>query len=676
MPLREEPPSSAPPILVGASLVFFALVPHLSAEPLRTALEVRYQHAEQAEQAIAVDLVGTVTFSDPPSTVFIQDETAGTFFRLSQSPPPAPGDRVRVCGVTFPGLYLTGIEEARFEILGKDGLPEPIAANVEDLDSGRFHYQRLSIEGIVRSVSPQEETTSLVRVALGSRVIEVHVEELPKESLPLVDSRVRVAGLAAGRINDRRQLVEPYLRCRGWNDWTILRPAASDESTPQVSLGELMTFQVGGRPEHRVRVTGELLGSFGNNELFLRDGESAIAVRLLTPQAGLLAGDRIEVIGFPAMDRFQASLADARIVTREEGGTRPAPIPISIADAQAGEHDSNLIRIEGTVTDWYPLLRGGMILLREGNRTLGVRTPELPRTLAVGAVAEATGICRVEATRGAQYRSHPETVSLHLVSPKDFRLLRAPGWWTAERLTVALIVIAITCLLAGLWIALLRRQVSRQTEALRNRIENEAILEERQRIAREFHDTLEQDLAGLTLRLDAATTRGGDSKLTNLIEGSRHLVTRIQSEARNLVSDLRDVPGEHGYLDEALLHLREETGPDPGPEIILTAEEMPPLPSRTTHHLKMIAREAITNARKHAKADRIEITATVADSEIRLAIQDNGIGLDEERDTHGTPGHFGCMGIRERARRINADVSWQSSRETGTRVLVTLPLPR
>jgi len=105
---------------------------------------------------------------------------------------------------------------------------------------------------------------------------------------------------------------------------------------------------------------------------------------------------------------------------------------------------------------------------------------------------------------------------LWLRSAGDVRVLRAPSWWTMQRLLSVLGVLIAAMLASARWILLLRRQVS----ALRVRIQREAVLEERQRIAREFHDTLEQELAGLRIRMDAAATRPLDDKARSLVEAS------------------------------------------------------------------------------------------------------------------------------------------------------------
>lgn len=642
---------------------------------LKTALEVRSLSLEEAESGPSVDITGVVIFSDPPSTIFIQDETAGTFFRLDGRKPPLPGDKVRVKGTASTGLYLPGIENTTFEVLEHAGIPDPIPATYDDLKSGRYHYQRVVVDGIVRTVSPEGEAGSVVRVAIGSRVVEAHVEQ-SLVARNFVDCRVKVSGLAAGHINDRRQLVEPYLRVAGWQEFEVVEAAQPVDSVSEVSPEELLNFDVGGQGGHRVRMAGVVLARFPGGELFLRDGDAAIGVRLLSPDPGLTPGDLVEVAGFPEMSRFSAAVVDAAVVSRQPGIRPPKPRPMTVKEMMRGDTDGNLVQMEAVLADFYRAGSGGVLVLQQGDSTIQAKTPEFPPGLVAGSQVRVAGICQVETTKASSYRSEPDSISLRVREPDDIVVLAAPSWWTTERLVTISIVLLIIVTFALLWIGLLRRQVVRQTVALRHRIEHEAVLEERQRIAREFHDTLEQELAGLSLRLDAAVAHGTQGKLMGLIDGSRSLVSRIQTETRNLVSDLRDTSSGSGDLVAALEELVSSHPAEIGPEISLEvadAEGIPLLPQRTVHHLKMIAREAITNALKHSGADVIEVALLVDDGDLTVHISDNGKGFDAETETTGKSGHFGCMGIRERCARIDASVQWLSQSGGGTLVIVKLP---
>jgi len=288
-----------------------------------------------------------------------------------------------------------------------------------------------------------------------------------------------------------------------------------------------------------------------------------------------------------------------------------------------------------------------------------------------------TGICQVESSTSVVLTSRPETVPLQLRSREDIAVLESPPWWTARRLLGGLVALAGATLLAGLWIAVLRRQVRRQTAALRRRIESEAALEERHRIAREFHDSLEQDLTGLALRLDAVATRTFDDKGRQIIDVSRGLLSRIQAETRNFVSDLRDAAENDGDLASALEAAATRLDSADGVEVrVEFAGPPPPLPVATVHHLRMIARESVTNALKHARAGRVTIDVAVVDATLRLRVTDDGRGFDATLETRGKSGHFGCVGIRERARKVGAQVTWRSAPGQGTTVEVTLPLQK
>jgi signal transduction histidine kinase len=287
-----------------------------------------------------------------------------------------------------------------------------------------------------------------------------------------------------------------------------------------------------------------------------------------------------------------------------------------------------------------------------------------------------TGICRVETSRDRGFRSRPERVMLLLRGPEDLSLVKAPSWWTAGRLVAAIGLLSTLLTLVLLWTSLLRRQVARQAAALSERITRQATLEERQRIAREFHDTLEQELAGLNLRLDAALTRPLEDKARGLLDASRHLVARLQTEARNLVADLR--AGQPDDLDLAteLEEIVRRLPADGVPALRVQIDRpLPALPALVVHHLRMIAQEAVTNALKHAAATEIRLELTRGGNALVLRVTDDGRGLAPGA-TDARPGHFGCMGIRERCQKIGAEVAWLPGPDGhGTLVRLSLPCP-
>ena len=369
------------------------------------------------------------------------------------------------------------------------------------------------------------------------------------------------------------------------------------------------------------------------------------------------------------MTGFSASLADALVLAAEPGES-PAASIVSLQEFQNGSHDADLIQLTtpAVLNDFFRTNDGYELRLTSAG--ISIRAFLLQTSapaLEIDSVCQLSGICLVESSTDKGFRSQSDRASLLLRSINDIQVLSTAPFWTAKHLVIAIAILGGIILLTLFWITQQRFQITR----LERKITQQATLDERQRIAREFHDTLEQELAGLSLRLDAATTRPLEDKTRTLLETSRSLVSRIQSEARNLVSDLRDT--EHATTLAEALQLLASRAPE-SIAITLDLHSIGPIPPHVTHHLRMIAQEAVTNAFKHAQASQITLHLSTTPKLLTLRITDNGRGFDPSAETHGKPGHFGCIGIRERCRKIHAEAEWQSQPGQGTFITVTLPL--
>lgn len=669
---------------------FLILVSSFAAgAPLSRAIDIRMLPYERSLEKLPVDLTATIGFVESGGTAFIQDDTAGTHLHFKPARNDlSVGDHVRIQGTTTAGLYFPGVDVAQLQILGHEAPPAAAPASYDDLATGRFHYQRVIVEGLGRTLTPLDENRSLLRLAIGSRVLEVRIDA-PLETAPaLIDARLRITALAAGGINDRRQLVSPYIRVTDWNDVEIAKAAPALAALPITSVVTLLQFGAADEPHHRARIRGTVLAAYPDGRVFLRDAtpppppretpkdalskppqSPSIAIRLTTP-VNLTPGQRAEIVGFPIMAGFSASLADALVLATEPDES-PAAAVVTLKEFQDGSHDADLIHLTtpAVLNDFFRSADGFEFrLTSQGTPLRAFLVQSSPPELEIGTSVELTGICLVESSKDKGFRSEAERASLLLRSESDLRVIHSAPWWTTERLVIASSILAGIVLLAFIWIAAQRRQIG----VLSSRIMQQATLDERQRIAREFHDTLEQELTGLSLRLDAATTRPLEEKARTLIETSRSLVSRIQSEARNLVADLRDTeqpPELISALREILTRM-----PSNAPALKLDLHPIPAIPGPVSHHLRMIAQESITNALKHAQATEITLHLSATADAIILRVTDNGQGFAPAAATTGQPGHFGCMGIRERARKIGAEVSWHSEVGKGTRVTIVLPL--
>jgi signal transduction histidine kinase len=407
--------------------------------------------------------------------------------------------------------------------------------------------------------------------------------------------------------------------------------------------------------------------------VFIREEESALLVKLTVPEI-IPSGTVITAAGFPELEGFSATLSDAVVVSRA-AGPAPEPVPANYRSFLFGNLNHELVTFTSTVLESFPTQGGVSIVLQSSNPPLRIISTDTTMLPARGTKLQITGICDVEASRAVSYNIRPQSISILARNSADVIILQTPSWWTNSRLTVALFALAGIFCLAILWIILLRRQVDKQTNALRDRIETEAMMLERQRIAREFHDTLEQDLTGLSLQLGAAAAKSSADPARAPLDTARHLVSRIQTETRNLLLDLRTPADQALGLPAALQALADKHPGTTGPRVELQSEAaLPHLPPRTVHHLRMITQECVTNAIKHAHAQVITISLSQDAAGLVLAIADDGRGFDQETETWEKPGHFGCMGIRERSRKLGAEVTWHSKPGQGTTVRLTQPL--
>ena len=205
-----------------------------------------------------------------------------------------------------------------------------------------------------------------------------------------------------------------------------------------------------------------------------------------------------------------------------------------------------------------------------------------------------------------------------------------------------------------------------------------ALVEERNRLAREVHDTLAQELTGIALQLEAA-----DALLEHAPDRARARIRQALErtresleEARRSVLDLRAGPLERQALPAALETLGQrftaETGTPVDFQLVLVG---PRLPARVEEALYRIAQEALVNIRRHAQASAVRIELRQASDSVQLIVADNGRGFDAQLPGGGAHTHgFGLIGMQERARLLNGEMQISSCPGAGAQVEVTIPL--
>jgi signal transduction histidine kinase/ligand-binding sensor domain-containing protein len=198
-------------------------------------------------------------------------------------------------------------------------------------------------------------------------------------------------------------------------------------------------------------------------------------------------------------------------------------------------------------------------------------------------------------------------------------------------------------------------------------------LAERERIARELHDTLLQGVQGLILRFQLiAEELPRNRPQRGSMEAALDAADEVLGQARDRVQDLRMTDLEGGDLEAALAKLALDDAAGDPPTGVFVEGVARPLERIAGDELIQIVREALSNARRHAKARCIEIRVRYA-HRLTVSVIDDGDGMPAEVVRDGRPGHFGLTGMRERARRIQARIKVESAPAAGTRILITTP---
>jgi signal transduction histidine kinase len=259
--------------------------------------------------------------------------------------------------------------------------------------------------------------------------------------------------------------------------------------------------------------------------------------------------------------------------------------------------------------------------------------------------------------------------------PQDVVVLAAPSWWNLRHTLWLLGITGSTLMVVMIWVVVLGRRLQEQIAIGRQKWRRGAVLEERNRIARELHDTLEQELAGITMQLDLAADcfQQAPRVAQQALETARDMSRHSMVEARRSVWDLRCQLLENGDLVSALAQIVEPLVPRERTKVSFKIQGSPVrLAGPVEMNLLRIGQEAVANAVKHGDARQVSIELSYALESVCLTIADDGQGF-----AAGLPsptGHFGLLDMRERAQSMGSHLRVESEPGRGTRITVEVPV--
>jgi signal transduction histidine kinase len=201
-------------------------------------------------------------------------------------------------------------------------------------------------------------------------------------------------------------------------------------------------------------------------------------------------------------------------------------------------------------------------------------------------------------------------------------------------------------------------------------------LVERERIARDLHDTFFQGIQGLLLRFQTGARQLPENNPSRLIfEDALHLSDQVMLEGRELVLDLRTCTNDANDLVNAFSVTASELQKLRWAEFQVNSDgELRPLHFIVCEELAKLGREALTNAFRHSEAQQIRVELSYDIGEFRVCFKDNGTGIDPATLAQGyRDGHWGLPGMKERAKLIGAQLTIRSRPDFGTEIEVRVP---
>jgi signal transduction histidine kinase len=635
---------------------------------------------EQTRRAAPAVLRGVVTQSTDAGLV-VQDRTAGIWVYWNRPDDFAPGDDVEVRGIVDPGLYAPVVRAMAVQKLGHASLPRPRVVDFKQLSTGDYDGQYVSITGKVRSAALKKGASRKQKLSLRIAMDHGFVDAtFPAEDAPaaakLIDAVVTISAAAMCTKNENRQITAATLSVPGMRNVVIVHPPPSNLfAKPLTPIGSLMQYRSGTNYDDRVRVTGTATFYKPGEALILEeDGkeEDGKALFVRTTQAtDIQLGDRVEAVGFPAARGPGPILQDA--VLRRIGPGHPfPPSNVTLADLCSGALNYNLVSTQGQVLRRMREPSREVLLLQHDAAVVLVELAQsddanmLPG-LQEGSLVQISGISVLEVEGSWNYGLSSASAircKLLLRSAKDVRVLQPPSWWTTRH------VLYIAGILGVLVLAFLGLVVYSRVEQWRM----QAVLQERERLANEIHDTLAQSFSGIGFQLQAIR-RAVPPEISGLrkqVDLACDLVRHSHKEARRSIEPLRPDSRERVELLSSLEASARKMVEGGSVEIETIQTGSPrPLSPQFANTLLKIGQESIANAVRHADPSRLQIALRWETNIVRLAVRDNGIGFVKSGNLLG----FGLRGMRKRAAAIGAKLEISSRPREGTVVEVIAGLP-
>lgn len=633
--------------------------------------------------------------------IALEDDSGGVIVKGNAiSVDISPGDVVRVSGQFSKGL--ANVPQASFTNVARISsgpAPQPRIADAKALFRGEFDWRLVRMRGVVREVMPSELSSSWVIMIVYSSGVPVYMATPRKDGIvealkSLVESTVDVDCVCTPRDGSQRARVGRVLHFSGMRDIQVVQSAPENPfSAPDIGdIGNMQPSEIANLGRHRT--VGNVLAAWDERCALLRSNDGHIA--RINFRDGVLPkpGDSIEVSGFPESDLHHINLTDAkwrRCGEPSAVGTNAIEIsardvlPMSGSSAFNTKYHGLIVRMEGMLRAVTTVNRSRQILqLESDGLSISVDTSwikDSAESPAIGSRISVTGVCVLNIENWHPRMTFPRIDGFFIVPrrPADIVVLSSPPLWTPARLLAVIGMLLAVIVAILIWNRGLKALVNRkcrellreQTGHLRAALKTE----ERTRLAVELHDSLAQNITGVSMEIEAAL-RSQDEGIAEIV---RHIaiadkaLKSCRNELRNTLWDLRNQA-----LDEKDMRTAIERTLRPhmdGTRLSISFDvPRGRLTDNMAHDVLRIIRELTLNAIRHGRAAEVSISGSIEGDALHFSVADDGCGFSPDDSPGVSEGHFGLLGIRERLDRLSGAIEFSTPANGGTVATVAIPI--
>ena len=512
---------------------------------------------QQAARNPEVCFHAVVTYYDPSNAdLFVQDATAGTWVDVENIPNLGlkAGDWVELRGIGEWPDFAPQVGKPRVRVLGRAPLPGAVMVSFSQLNMTAYNSRRVQVEGTVLDATKQGEQMRLT-LEVGGGTINVPIASA-RGPIPanLVDAKVHIQGVCGASNNKKNQLIAVRVCLPSLADLKVIEEGPSDPfAGPIHSISSILCY-VPKKESGRVKVRGVVTYRQAGRGLFIQDGDDGLFVesRQRTP---LAVGDSVEVAGFPSVSEGLSPVLKHAVFRSLGSGAPIAPPLVKPLQVLQGEHDSELLRIEGRLLSVVDV-HGERLLTLDADSSIfeaGLRfqaqNPGPPPD--IGSLVELTGVCSILPNE----QGDPVGFRITLRSAQDIAVLSTPSWWTTTLLLRMTGIWAALVLGGTLWVASLKRQVAEKTDNIRDSLQREASARERyQELFENANDMVFTcDLEGHFSSLNKAGRRMTGCDLPEVLQlsFSQILAPPFEAQARQILQEASE-EGQRTYEVEIL----------------------------------------------------------------------------------------------------------------------------